>query len=119
MMYADRQYRQSSQRVEAHVTFLDFLFRSLPLRKIYHEVYEFNLDATRILESGGFAEEGRFRQHVWYEDRYWDVIRFALYRDGWAEGRKRVRLLLDVGEDAAQLLAEQPGKVENRPEDGS
>ena len=65
MMYADRQYRQSSQRVEAHVAFLDFLFRSLPLRKVYHEVHEFNLDSTRILQSGGFEEEGRFRQHVW------------------------------------------------------
>lgn len=60
-----------------------------------------------LLFSQGSSRRGRFRQHTWYEDRFWDVIRLALYREAWPELRQRAQLVFDVAEDAAELLAEQ------------
>lgn len=105
--YFEKPYRGTSQSTEAFVALLDYLFRYFDLRKVYTEVSEFNLDSMKFIEAGGFVEEGRFREHVWFDGKYWDSILFAVYQEVWAERRDQVRFLLDVGEDAAELLQEQ------------
>lgn len=105
--YIVPRYRRGAQAGEAYIALLEYLFRSFPLRKVYADVYEFNIEPLRPLMAGGFVEEGRFRQHTWYNDRYWDVIRLAMYRERWLEVRDRARLLLGVSEAAADLVAEQ------------
>jgi RimJ/RimL family protein N-acetyltransferase len=104
--YVTPQYRRG-YGVEASIALLDYLFRSYPLRKVYADVYEFNQQSISPLLSGGFVEEGRFRQHIWFRDRYWDVIRLAMYRDGWYKFRERTHFLLGVAEETAELMEEQ------------
>jgi hypothetical protein len=73
-------------------------------------VSEFNIHPMKPLMAGGFVEEGRFREHTWHDDRYWDVIRLAMYREKWNEVRDRARLLLGVQEQAADMLEEQQAR---------
>lgn len=74
---------------------MDYLFTCFPYRKVYAETYEFNSDSRRALENGGFVQEGHFRQHVWYDGRYWDLYKYALYREWWPATRERGRRLRD------------------------
>lgn len=62
------------------------------------------------LRSGGFVEEGRFKQHTWFGDRYWDVIRLAMYREDWYRFRERTHFLLGVAEEASEILEERAGR---------
>lgn len=111
-VYMTQDYRQSNRSTEAYICLLDFVFRRFGLRKVYVDVYEFGLDSMKLLMTGGFVEEGRFREHSWFDGRYWDVVRLAVYRDGWTEGRRKVGFLLGVGQEAAALLEEQQGASE-------
>ena len=108
-VYTEPDYRQATQSTEAYICLLDFVFRRYGLRKVYVDVYEFDLDSMKLLIAGGFVEEGRFHEHAWFDGRYWDVVRLAVYQAGWGEGRKKVGFLLGVGREAAALLDEQRG----------
>ena len=58
----------------------------------------------------GFVEEGRFREHAYYKDRYWDLFRYALYRDKWLEIRERWHRVLTASADVSaiyELIKEQ------------
>jgi hypothetical protein len=60
--------------------FLDYLFRTYDLRKIYFELPEFNVPSIRSLIGNLFQEEGRLREHIYYDRRHWDRCIYAIYR---------------------------------------
>ena len=99
------EFRPSPQAIEACAALIDLLFRRNSLRKIYMDMFEFRVDSLKALLEGAFEEEGRFGEHVWYEDRYWDLVRFAVYREGWAENQKQVLFRVSLGEEAAEAVA--------------
>jgi len=74
----------------ATVLFMDYLFKTIPLRKIYVDVLAYNHLSLKTCLNGGFIKEGCFKQHHWFGDRYWDMYRLALYRDAFPALRKRV-----------------------------
>jgi hypothetical protein len=85
---------------EAGLIFFDLLFKYFPLRKVYADVFEYNVDSYNILtKHGGFREEARLPQHIWYEDRYWAVIKLALYREDYYEGRERMHRIIGIQHD--------------------
>jgi RimJ/RimL family protein N-acetyltransferase len=101
-------YRHQRLGAEASIAFMDYLFRNFSFRKIYTDLYEFNSDILGIAtQLAGFVEEGRFREHIWYGDRYWDVIRLAIHRDGWPELRDLADRVLRVGVEIGDLVAEK------------
>lgn len=102
--YIAEDHRQRPHAAEAYIALLEYLFRAFPLRKVYADVSDFNIAPLKPLMAGGFVEEGRFEEHTWHDDRYWDVIRLALR---WLEVRDRARLLLGVAEETAELMEEQ------------
>lgn len=65
---------------EAFYLFAGYLFRVLPLRKLYLDVPEYNLPL--VVSSRGFPvrTEGRLREHSYYDGRLWDRVVLALYR---------------------------------------
>lgn len=109
LVYTAGKYRRG-HGVEASVGLLDYLFRNFALRKVYADVYEFNADSMKPLISAGFVEEGRFREHTWFNDRYWDVIRLAMYRSDWYRFRERTHFLLGVAQDVEEVMEEQQGR---------
>lgn len=62
----------------------NYAFLTWPLRKIYMESSE---ESFREFQGGLgalFQEEGRLREHVFWNGRYLDVLILAIYRQTWA-----------------------------------
>jgi RimJ/RimL family protein N-acetyltransferase len=81
---------------------VDWLFRSLPLRKVYLKVYGYNGAVVRILRKLGLAEEGVLREDRYWDGAYWDLHVFALYRAAWPPVRARV-----LGQSQARPVAQE------------
>ena len=78
-----------SGTVEAVALFLRYLFKYWPIRKIYLESVEYNIPQyASAIKLGIFKEEGRLRNHHYFDDRYWDLVFLAIYRDDAAQFEK-------------------------------
>lgn len=70
---------------EAVSLLIDHAFDAVGLHKVHARVADFN-DASRgLLESLGFAEEGRLREHTFIRGAHRDEIRYGLLRHEWSE----------------------------------
>lgn len=72
--------------------FLDLSFRLAPFRKIYVDTPEYNVDAFRSAIGKVMREEGRLRQHRFFDGRYWDNLILSIDRDEWNEYRATLSL---------------------------
>jgi RimJ/RimL family protein N-acetyltransferase len=82
---------RSGMAFEALSLFVEHLFQTWDLRKIYAEaIYEnylqFASGAGRI-----FVEEGRLSEHEYFNGRYHDFLILALSRDRWISLPQRLR----------------------------
>lgn len=67
---------------------LDYIFHEIGLHKVCAEVIETNERSYFYHQKLGFETEGRFKQHLWKDDRFIDVISFALFADKWKKVRE-------------------------------
>jgi RimJ/RimL family protein N-acetyltransferase len=58
-------------------------FGTLNLNRIHLRVYETNPRAVRSYEKAGFTLEGRDRQGMYKDGKYWDVLRMGILRSEW------------------------------------
>ncbi len=84
--------------VIATALFTDWLFKALPLRKIYHEVFSYNPNVVRMHRKFGLAEEGVLKGNRYWDGQYWDLHIFTLDVRAWPEAR--ARLLREPGRRA-------------------
>ncbi len=70
--------------------FLEYVFRGWSFRKLYFELPEFNLAQFSRGVNRLFVEEGRLREHLYYDGRFWDKVILALYRTTWEAQSKRI-----------------------------
>jgi RimJ/RimL family protein N-acetyltransferase len=75
---------------EATELMLAHAFTRLPLHRVALTVFEFNTRAIRAYEKCGFVVEGRSREAILREGRYWDEIHMSVLADEW-EARKKGR----------------------------
>jgi RimJ/RimL family protein N-acetyltransferase len=66
---------------EASVLFIQYLFNNFLIRKISVDVYGYNQASLSGCENLGFVKEGEFREHRFYNGKYWSVIRMAMLRN--------------------------------------
>jgi hypothetical protein len=71
--------------VIATALFVDWLFRSLPFRKLYLDVYGFNGHVLALLKKLGVRQEMHRLQHRYWNGQYWDSYGFAIYRGDYPE----------------------------------
>jgi RimJ/RimL family protein N-acetyltransferase len=62
---------------------LRYAFEELNLNRVQLHVYEFNERGARAYEKAGFRQEGRLRQAVYREGRYFDELVMAALRSDW------------------------------------
>jgi RimJ/RimL family protein N-acetyltransferase len=79
---------------EATQLMLDHAFGTLGLHRIALAVFEFNERAIRAYEKSGFVIEGRARESIWRDGRWWDEISMSVLASewrgrGWAGGATR------------------------------
>ena len=92
-------YRLRPHVWELAAVFSDYLFGYFPLRKAYAELPAHNEYAASLYTRLGFKQQACLTEHVWYRDRYWDWLIYALPRDAWKEARQCAEVILQVEED--------------------
>ncbi len=60
-------------------------FETLNLNRIWLRVYEHNRRGIRAYEHAGFKHEGRLRQGIYKDGRYYDVLLMSVLRSEWME----------------------------------
>jgi RimJ/RimL family protein N-acetyltransferase len=75
---------------EATELMLAHAFRRLALHRVALTVFEFNARAIRAYEKCGFVVEGRSRQAIFRDGRFWDEIHMSILLDEW-EARQKPR----------------------------
>jgi RimJ/RimL family protein N-acetyltransferase len=72
---------------EATQLMVDHAFGSLGLHRIALFVFEFNERAIRAYRRCGFAVEGRSRESVWRDGRWWDELAMSILDSDWRRAR--------------------------------
>ena len=70
---------------EATALMVDHAFRVLGLHRVALTVFEFNERAIRAYRRCGFVVEGRAREAIWRDGRWWDELAMSLLASEWAE----------------------------------
>lgn len=70
--------------IEGAVLGLNYAFCTWPFRKLYMEATAVSLEGFRSGLDRLFVEEGRLREHSFWNQRFEDVVILALYRETWA-----------------------------------
>src|SRR4030042_2279377 len=76
LVQIDKEARGAGLGMLSVLEILNYAFSSYPLRKLYADTYEYNILAATLLRVAGVREEGHLRKHLWWRDRYWDLIRW-------------------------------------------
>jgi RimJ/RimL family protein N-acetyltransferase len=74
---------RAGQMIEGMVLLIDYLFETWRLTKVYTELPEYNYQSILANLESLFVPEGCFRDHLFHQDRYWDVYTTATYREPW------------------------------------
>ncbi len=72
---------------EATELMLEHAFTRLGLHRVALTVFSFNERAIRSYRKVGFLVEGRAREAIWRDGRYWDEIGMSILEDDWRERR--------------------------------
>lgn len=81
--------RRSTLFLEGFALFVDYVFAVWNFRKLYMETSERNIGQFASAIGPILCEEGRLREHLFFDGRYWDVLHLALYRNTWDEIRTK------------------------------
>ncbi len=74
---------------EATRLMLDHAFGTLGLHRVALTVFEFNERAIRAYRRCGFVVEGRARESIWRDGRWWDELAMSVIVSEWQESRAR------------------------------
>ena len=73
---------------EATRLMVDHAFRTLGLHRVALSVFEFNERAIRAYAACGFLTEGRAREAVWRDGRWWDELSMSVLAPEWHARRR-------------------------------
>jgi RimJ/RimL family protein N-acetyltransferase len=80
---------------EATELMVGHAFEVLGLHRVGLSVFAFNVRAIRAYERVGFHAEGRLREAIWRDGRFWDEIQMGLLTDEWHAARRLARRVDD------------------------
>ena len=72
---------------EATELMLGHAFENLGLHRVGLSVFSYNTRAIRAYEKAGFRHEGRLRDAIQRDGRYWDEIQMGILREEWLARR--------------------------------
>jgi RimJ/RimL family protein N-acetyltransferase len=72
---------------EATRLMVDHAFGPLGLHRIALFVFEFNERAIRAYKRCGFVVEGRSRESIWRDGRWWDELAMSILESDWRQAR--------------------------------
>jgi RimJ/RimL family protein N-acetyltransferase len=78
-------YQGKGYGAEAISWALDYAFRRAGLHRVRVRALEWNEGAMKLYERLGFKLEGREREGMWHEGRWWDVVEYSMLEGEWWE----------------------------------
>jgi len=63
---------------DAFLLLMRFAFNEMNMHRVYLQVFDFNDRAIKLYEKLGFREEGRFRDVIFQEVRYYDIVQMSI-----------------------------------------
>lgn len=81
-------YQGKGYGSEAIIWATDYAFRVFGMHRVQLRAFEWNTGAWRLYQRLGFKEEGRWREFLWHEGRFWDDIQFSILESEWREMHK-------------------------------
>ena len=76
---------------------VDHAFSSLGLHRVALSVFAFNERAIRAYQRVGFVHEGRAREAIWRDGRWWDEIHMSVLEPEWRARRWQERAVAEGG----------------------
>ena len=92
---------------EATQLMLDHAFGTLGLHRIALYVFEFNERAIRAYKRCGFVVEGRSRESIWRDGRWWDELAMSVLESDWRARREAATAATVVGPDRRPTAADR------------
>jgi RimJ/RimL family protein N-acetyltransferase len=89
-------YQGRSLALDGVLLFIDYVFATWNLRKLYGESMGFNFgqfaseEERRMDNDDVFRVEGVLRQHSFFGGKYWDKVITAIYREDWERVRENL-----------------------------
>jgi RimJ/RimL family protein N-acetyltransferase len=80
IMIGEKEYWGHGFGTDTMLTLLRFAFEQMNLHKVTLGVFEFNERGLAMYTKLGFVEEGRFREDLFQDGRYWDLVRMSILR---------------------------------------
>ena len=80
---------------------LEHAFGVLGLHRVSLAVFEYNERAIRAYRRVGFSVEGRSREAIWREGRFWDEIQMSILEDEWRTVREHALGLAPAAEQVS------------------
>ncbi|MEO5939475.1 MAG: GNAT family protein, partial [Candidatus Limnocylindrales bacterium] len=96
---------------EATRLMIDHAFGTLGLHRIGLTVFAFNERAIRSYRSVGFVVEGRAREAIWREGRWWDEISMSILDGDWQALHGRIEPVTDTRAAAPAPASARPAGV--------
>lgn len=84
-----REHHSQGYGTEASVWAVEWAFKTANLHRVELHVLEWNARAQRVYEKIGFLVEGRLREALWLNGRWWDEIVMGMLDGEWEELRER------------------------------
>jgi hypothetical protein len=70
---------------------MEHAFEYLKLKKLYGPILSENAAAVASYLKSGFQIEGFFRNHLYKNDRFWDLVYVAIFDFTWIELKKKIQ----------------------------
>lgn len=86
-----RGYHGKGYAQEAGKTMLDFAFNELDVHRVYAETIGKNRAAILLCKQLGMVEEGRFIEHRFFKNQWWDTVVMAARNDRQTELCKQMK----------------------------
>lgn len=79
----DPEYSGKGIAYKASKLLLNYVFSNLKIRKINLELFSDNMRAKKLYEKIGFMQEGYFKEEIFKNGEFKDVIRMAYHKNEW------------------------------------
>ncbi|MCX7653971.1 MAG: GNAT family N-acetyltransferase [Fervidobacterium sp.] len=79
-IHIHKNFRGMGLAYKAGSIIIDYVFRNLPIRKIYLYTMEENVKAVKLFQKLGFVIEGTLIEEVFKDGKWRNVLRMAIFR---------------------------------------
>ncbi len=80
ILIGEKEYWGRGFGTDTMLTLLRFAFEQMNLHKVTLGAFEFNERGLAMYAKLGFVEEGRLREDLFQDGRYWDLVRMSILR---------------------------------------